>query len=100
MIEIEGAVGSRNLVSRPEYPEAPPGLDLALKQAEVELEFTVEPQGSVSQVEAILSSVNPELDLIWMRYLRRWQFSALDPGTPQADQKGRVRFRFEEDTKE
>lgn len=95
MAEIEGEAGHRQLLSRPEEPLFPLGLDSALKNSEVEIQFTVDPSGFVTHAEILLSSGNPDLDLAWVRYMRQWQFSILSETDKAAGAHvGKVRLRF------
>jgi len=92
--DIQGALSGRQVLSRPADPDFPAGLDPSFRDAEVELEFAVEPSGLVSGVEVLLSSGNPELDLVWERHLRRWQFAAFGPDKKPVTQNGKIKFRF------
>ncbi len=97
MSEIEGEASHRQLLSRPEEPLFPLGLGLdpALKDSEAEIQFAVDPSGVVTHAEILLSSGNPDLDLIWVRYLRHWQFSILSETDKSAGtQTGKIRLRF------
>jgi TonB family protein len=93
--DIRGEVADRHILSRPSEPSAPAGLDPAFREAETELSFTVTPAGFVNEAKVLASSGSPELDLVWERYLRQWQFAPLGLGRPASDQKGRVRFHFQ-----
>ena len=92
--DLEGEVKDRQLLGRPKMPDFPKGFDPSLRDAEVALEFTVKASGAVGAVEMTVPSGNPYLDGLWVRYLKRWQFSPLASGEPQREQKGKVRFRF------
>lgn len=91
---LEGEVKNRQVLSRPASPAFPAGLDPSLRDAETEIRFSVEPSGAVSGAAVVVSSGSPEMDLVWLRYLRKWQFSPLDSRRAAPDQTGRVRFRF------
>ncbi len=93
-VVIEGDAKARQVVSRPEAPLLPPDFESSAKAAEIELEFTVDASGAVTRAEVILSSGRPDADLLWVRYLKAWQFSPLDLGRPLVDQSGRARFRL------
>lgn len=92
---IEGELMGRPLISRPGEPLQPVGMDPAFKDSAVTIDFTVDPSGTVKQAQVSLSSGDPEIDLLWMRYLRGWQFAALGPEKKITDQKGKIRFRFQ-----
>ena len=93
---IEGEASSRQVLSRPEEPVFPFGADPSLRDSEVELEFTVDPSGLVSHAETVLSSGNPDVDLMWARHLRHWQFSPLEAGKAALPQTGKIRLRFKD----
>ena len=91
---LEGEVRSRQLLSRPAEPDFPAGLDPSLRDSETEIRFSVEPSGAVSSTAVAVSSGSPEIDLVWLRYLRKWRFAPLDSRRAAHDQTGRMRFRF------
>ncbi len=91
---IEGELKARPLLSRPAEPEPPLGIESAVRNAEVTIDFTVDPSGSVTAAQAVLSSGDPELDLLWVRYLRHWQFAPVNAEKPALEQKGKIRFHF------
>lgn len=91
---IEGEVRKRPVLNRPSEPQVPPGVDPSLAYREVELQFTVDPEGSVVEVETLLSSGSSEIDWLWVHYLKQWRFSPLKWGPPLS-QKGKARFRFQ-----
>lgn len=93
---LEGEVRDRQLLSRPETPDFPKGFDASLREAEVEIEFTVKPSGLVGAAELTVVSGNPTIDALWIRHLKRWQFAPLALGEPKRDQKGKIRLRFRE----
>jgi len=68
------------------------GLDARLQKAEIEIHFVVDPAGTVSGAEVKRSCGNANIDTLWLRYLRRWQFAPLEGPRP-ADQQGIIRFR-------
>ncbi len=92
---IEGEAKHRQILSRPEEPLFPLGLDPAWKASVTELQFSVDPSGFVTHVEVFLSSGSPDLDLAWVRYMRQWQFSPLsETGGSARAQTGKIRLRF------
>ena len=93
---LEGDAKERQILSRPEEPKPPVGMDASLKGAETQLEFDIAPSGSVGNIETVLSSGNPELDLMWTRYLRRWQFVPLEDDLQAGIPRGKIKFRIGE----
>ena len=91
--EVEGELKERQLLSLPGQPLPPPGMDPALRNSQTEIEFTVEPSGSVDVAQVVASCGDPSVDLLWVKYLRNWQFAPLAAGN-NSDQKGRVHLRF------
>ena len=91
---VDGEMKDRSILSRPEEPEFPLGMDPVLKNAEVTIGFSVDSSGSVGETQVISSSGNPELDLLWTRYLRHWQFAPLNKGGTDQTQKGTIKLRF------
>lgn len=91
---IEGEVRSRKVVTRPTEPLLRPNAPASLKSAEVEILFTVDTLGAVTAAEVASSSGDAESDLLWVRYLKDWQFAPLDLRRPAAPQTGRARFRI------
>jgi TonB family protein len=89
---VEGEVSARQLLSRPPLFEFPAYLDAAHKNSTAEVSFAVEPSGNVHDVEIMVSSGNLELDSLWMRYVRGWQFA---PVPEPRNQTGSVKLRFE-----
>jgi TonB family protein len=88
---VEGDAKGRAVVSRPEEPQllidVPAG-------AEIEIQFTVDPAGAVTDADVTVSSGRPSLDAQWLKYLKRWEFSPLGLDVPPVEQRGRVRFRL------
>ena len=91
---IEGELKDRPLLSRPEEPMPPAGSGPSTKNAEATIEFTVDPSGLVNQAQVVVSSGNPELDLLWVRYLKGWQFAPLSLENRAGDQKGKIKFHL------
>ena len=87
---LEGDAKDRQIVSRPEEPDMPPALDLALKSAKVEIAFTVDTSGAVVRADIAHSSGSPSVDDRWLRYLKRWHFSPLE--AKFGNQDGRITF--------
>ena len=92
---IEGELKTRPLLSRPAEPIPPPGMEVSLRNTEVVIDFTVDASGSVTSAEIVASSGSPDIDLLWARYLRRWQFAPFNTGKVAPEQKGKIRFHFE-----
>jgi len=90
--EIGGDLSRRAVIYRPEKPKIPvwAAADAPFK---LELEFIVSPQGEVAQVSPAVSSGSPEVDLLAIRYLKRWKFAPFD-GSGEG-QKGSISFIFE-----
>ena len=88
---IDGEAAGRQIVSRPEEPQVLTGLD-AVRKKTIEIRFVVDSAGAVRDAEVTRSCGNPNIEALWLRYLRRWQFAPLEGPRP-ADQEGVARFR-------
>ena len=88
---LSGPAASRILYYQPPLPELPKWLDPQEVRSSFELRFWVTPRGKVVGIEKVTSSGDPTLDLIGMRYLRRWQFN---PKTTEQEEWGTVTLHF------
>ena len=77
---LEGPVRQRILYYRPERPQLPRWVDPKKVKTELRFKFWVTPEGSTESIETMVSSGDPEIDLIGMRYLRRWRFNPKEEG--------------------
>ena len=91
---VEGELKNRPVLSRPGEPIFPIGMDPGLKNSEVTIEFTVDISGMVGEAHVASSSGSPDLDLLWVRYLRQWQFAPLTADQSVSNQKGTIKCRF------
>lgn len=88
---IEGAaLAEREMLSVPVFPVLPDFGDAS--QAEPEFELTVAGTGLVQEVRQLISSGDPEADLVIERYLKQWQFVPLEEGKRDLVEKGRIRI--------
>ena len=98
---VSGDLKDRDLLYLPDVPKQP--LSLKLEQpsgvSDAEFEITVDPSGTVTRVENLISSGDPEADLMWQRYLRKWQFMPLERVGKAPVQKGQVRVTFDRKNK-
>ena len=88
---LSGPAASRILYYQPSLPELPKWLDSQEVRSSFELRFWVTPRGKVVGIEKVTSSGDPTLDLIGMRYLRRWQFN---PKVTEQEEWGVVTLHF------
>ena len=88
---LKGAASSRILYYQPPLPELPKWINPRDVQSSLELRFWVSPRGKVVNIEKVTSSGDPTLDLIWIRYLRRWQFN---PKATNEEEMGMVTLNF------
>jgi len=93
---IQGDLKRRDILYLPELPEEPLALNLEEPALipEAEFELTVSDSGEVTRVENIISSGQPEVDLTWQRYLKKWQFMPQERKAKKGPQKGIVRVTF------
>ena len=96
IFEVQGDLKNRRILTMPSEPSLPPGAASALRDSQTEIEFTVEASGSVDVAQVVASSGDLGTDLLWMKYLRGWQFTPLAEAGG-SDQKGRVKFHFRQE---
>lgn len=72
---LEGPAAHRALYYRPPQPQLPRWVDVREIRTGLQFKFWISPKGRVASIEKLISSGDPAIDLIGMRYLRKWQFS-------------------------
>ena len=77
---LEGPARERPLYYRPERPQLPRWIVFKGIRTDLQFKFWISREGRVESVEKLISSGDPTVDLIGMRYLRRWQFSPKEEG--------------------
>ena len=91
--EISGTVADREIMYKPARPELPTWTDVK-PPFTLELEFVVSAQGEVKEVVPFISSGNPEIDLMGIRYLKSWRFAPLTKHLNR-EEEGRIKFIFD-----
>ncbi len=90
---IESEVAKRSVLYKPPTPvitgtfqagKAPPKGEKFL----IKLRFLISPEGNVIFIEKIKSCGYPDIDLVAIRYMKKWQFVPLDPNKPKRNQEG------------
>lgn len=89
---ISGDIAKREVIYKPKKPKLPSWITASVPFV-VELDFCVLPQGEVKEVVPAVSSGNPEVDLLGIRYLKSWKFAPLAQNRDE-EQGGRVKFIF------
>lgn len=92
--EIEGELKDRTVLSRPSEPIFPEEIDPSFRNSEVSIEFIVDASGVVGEAHVISSSGVPEIDLLWIRHLRQWQFAPKASDQMDRVENGKIKFRF------
>ena len=77
---LEGPARERPLYYRPERPQLPRWIDPKEIRTDLQFRFWISREGRVESIEKLISSGDPTVDLIGMRYLRRWQFGPREEG--------------------
>ena len=90
--DISGSAARRTLFFKPVQPKLPDSIP-ASAPFKLELKFSVLPQGEVGRVIPVVSSGNPEVDLLGIRYLKSWKFFPLVGGSDE-EQWSRITFIF------
>ncbi len=62
---------------------------------EIKLRFLVSPQGKVIFIEKMKSCGYPDIDLIAVRYIKKWQFAPLSPEKLKKNQEGIMLLELE-----
>lgn len=77
-VSISGPASERALIYKPDKPILSFNIDTEkIKSYTLKLKFTLMNDGSVTRVEPVLSSGNPDVDLLGINYLQRWRFEPL-----------------------
>jgi TonB family protein len=90
--EFLGPLAEREVIYRPKKPTIPSWITASAPYV-LELEFSVSPQGEIKEIIPVVSSGSTEVDLLGIRYLKRWKFAPLTQGLQQ-DQRGRIKLTF------
>lgn len=72
---FEGPAADRQVLFAPPKPALPAGIDPAGRHSATRILFSIDASGSVASTEISASSGYPEIDLLWLEYLRRFQFT-------------------------
>ncbi|NQT46624.1 MAG: energy transducer TonB [Candidatus Omnitrophica bacterium] len=91
---LEGSVHDRGIFYKPGFPSIKRRIDIQDASFNMELKFVVSPKGRVERVEPVVSSGYTDVDLVGMRYMRRWLFVSLRKDQDQAYQWGKIRLNF------
>jgi len=85
--------GEREIIYKGEKPKLPSWIDSS-SAFYMELEFVVNEQGDVQEIAPKISSGNPEVDLIGIRYLKSWRFAPSSAILGREDRRS-VKLYFE-----
>ena len=97
--EISGQAKNRSVLFKPPLPDyeslmSNSNVDISDLSLKVKLKVVISSEGSVKSAESIETSGYPEIDLIAIRHLKKWQFSPLNPDSVGADEEGAVTIEF------
>ena len=87
-VSMEGPVENRAVLYNPPLPSLPGWASQEGLRFDLKIKFWVSSQGVVKHAKPEISCGYPELDLLGIRYINRWRFGALGPGSQQASQWG------------
>ena len=62
---------------------------------QIKLRFLVSPDGKVVFIEKVKSCGYPDIDLVAIRYMKKWQFAPLNPDKPKRNQEGIMLLELE-----
>lgn len=89
---LSGDIVEREIIYKPKKPKLPSWITAKVPFV-VELDFCVSSQGEVKEIVPAVSSGNPEVDLLGIRYLNSWKFAPLAENRDE-ERRGRVKFIF------
>lgn len=92
---IEGPAGKREIIFKPASLTVPRSLYGGREEYIVKLKFFMSNDGVVHDIEPIVSSGYPEIDLKAIRFLRKWRFSPLSLAENDKSAWGIVKVRIE-----
>lgn len=97
--EIKGEARERTVLFRPPSPDyqgliSTPQKDIIGEYYKVRLKIIIAADGSVKTAEKLTSCGYPEIDLLAIRYVKKWSFAPLSPDKPQNDQEGILLLKF------
>ncbi|MFH1594330.1 MAG: energy transducer TonB [Candidatus Omnitrophota bacterium] len=72
---VQGPAKEREIIFKPDGPTVPRGLYSDVDTYTVRLKFFISNNGIVYDVEPVVSSGSPGIDLEALRFLKRWRFS-------------------------
>jgi len=78
-IPAEGPAGNREVIFKPKQATVPKGLYSNADEYVVRLKFFISDNGIVYDLEPVISSGYPEIDLLAVKYLKGWRFSLPHP---------------------
>jgi protein TonB len=87
-LRIQGPAADRQVIFRP-----PPPTATVEGETEIELQFWIAPDGTVSRVVPLKKS-DARLEVLATNYLRQWRFNPLPPGLARDEQWGIIPFKF------
>lgn len=90
--EISGVAAKREVIYKPIKPQVSSRIKPSAPFI-LELGFSVSAQGEVNEVVPVVSSGDPEVDLLGIRYLKNWKFAPLRENS-QESQEGRIKLVF------
>lgn len=92
---ISGAIAKREVIYKPNKPKLPSWITASVPFV-LELDFCVSSQGEIKEIVPAVSSGDPEVDLLGIRYLKSWKFAPLTQNRDE-EQRGRIKFVFGQD---
>ncbi len=97
--EISGKAKDRIVLFKPPFPDYKVTLsarhkDNILISCSVKLRLIITKDGTVKAADILQSSGYPDINLIAVRYVKKWKFIPLKPDQAQEDQEGIVQIEF------
>jgi TonB family protein len=97
--EISGKAKNRIVLFKPPFPDYKVAVsarhkDDMLISCSVKLRLIITKDGTVKAADILQTSGYPDINLIAVRYVKKWKFIPLKPDQPQEDQEGVVQIEF------
>jgi len=97
--EISGEAKNRLVLFKPPFPDYRVAVSTHHKDSvpisyNVRLRLVIAKDGTVKTADTLQTSGYPDIDLIAIRYVKKWKFISLKPDQTQEDQEGIVQIAF------
>ncbi len=97
--KVKSEAANRQILFKPSTPVVNRAFQIGKapskgEKFQIKLKFLVSPEGKVVFIEKMKSCGYPDIDLIAIRYMKKWQFAPLAPDRPKKNQEGIMLFEL------